>query len=663
MTEEKSGSKDSRSRPFSQKTGWWRRDYVFYAIVAIAACVTIYFGWFARWGDDFAKERGSVKQLTPRRAKEHRPRVAAGSKDARLTQVEIDRSHRIKTDAERAAEKFDPAQDDWNTEVLAEAAGKQLSRIARLIEQPQDIENDNLQELVANSFRCDRLRPASLTVVYHDDRITVRREKEGRRNDTALACIGTEALATALKDLVVPLKASRDTHVKFKQTSVDVSADGFKTTVLFEANARGPKTGTQQTATWQCQWSRPSQATGNRPRLMSINLKSFEEVQLDKEGGRLFVDSTQAVLGEIQSYHEQMLPGINHWLPRISRLLGMRFYGHQGLAVGDVNGDGLEDLYVCDAAGLPNRMYVQQQDGTLVDESVAAEVDWLEDTTSALLVDLDNDGDEDLVVATTLAVLVMENDGRGKFSLHGGMTDVIAPTSICAADYDADGDLDLYVCGYMRDPNMWQGGVAVPLPYHDAKNGGRNALMRNEGGFRFVNATRESGLDQDNNRFSFAAAWEDYDNDGDLDLYVANDFGRNNLYVNDDGRFKNIAATVGVEDVATGMSVSWGDCNRDGRMDLYVGNMFSSAGNRITSQPRFDRSGTEQAVAHVRRTARGNTLLLNRGDREFEDVSLAAAVNMGRWAWASSFVDINNDGWQDMVVANGYLTMEDSGDL
>ena len=160
--------------------------------------------------------------------------------------------------------------------------------------------------------------------------------------------------------------------------------------------------------------------------------------------------------------------------------------------------------------------------------------------------------------------------------------------SICAADYDADGDLDVYVCGYnVRKQDATNRGLPFPVPYHDANNGGRNVLLRNEGNFRFVDVTREVGLDENNTRFSMAAAWEDFDNDGDQDLYVANDFGRKNLYQNNGGHFTDIAAAAGVEDTGSGMSVSWDDYNRDGLMDLYVGNMWSSAGNRVTYQPKF----------------------------------------------------------------------------
>ena len=204
---------------------------------------------------------------------------------------------------------------------------------------------------------------------------------------------------------------------------------------------------------------------------------------------------------------------------------------------------------------------------------------------------------------------------------------------------------------------------SVPVPYHDAKNGGSNVLLRNDGDFRFVNVTRQTGLDHNNTRWSFAAAWQDYDRDGDLDLYVSNDFGRNNLYRQDADGFRDVAAETGVEDIASGMPAAWGDYNRDGYADIYVSNMFSAAGNRVAYQRRFEQIGAGAAVAQVKRMARGNTLFANTGDGRFDDVSESASVTMGLWAWGSKFVDLNNDGWLDLVVANGYFTNEDSGDL
>ncbi|NIP94950.1 MAG: VCBS repeat-containing protein, partial [Akkermansiaceae bacterium] len=370
-----------------------------------------------------------------------------------------------------------------------------------------------------------------------------------------------------------------------------------------------------------------------------------------------------------EGFRAQFLRDDGYWAQRLSILEGTSFLGHHGLVVGDVNGDLLDDLYVCDGGGLPNRLYLQNEDGTLRDVSRESGVDWLEFTASALLVDLDNDGDQDLVLATVAMILFMENDGAGRFKLKGGHPGVAQARSMCAGDYDRDGDLDLFVTSY-ANPNKATGfgarGVtsSIPVPYHDANNGSRNALLKNNGSFRFVDATSESGLDQSNTRFSFAASWEDFDLDGDLDLYVANDFGRNYLYRNEGGRFVEVAGNLGVEDMASGMSVSWGDCNGDGFPDLYVGNMFSAAGQRVAYQRRFGAQRDSAELSGLRRMARGNSLFLgNREGGAFRDVSEGAGVTMGRWAWSSHFTDLNNDGRLDLVVGNGFLTNRAADDL
>ena len=105
------------------------------------------------------------------------------------------------------------------------------------------------------------------------------------------------------------------------------------------------------------------------------------------------------------------------------------------------------------------------------------------------------------------------------------------------------------------------------------------------------------------------------------------------------------------------------DVNRDGWMDVYVGNMFSTAGNRITFQGKFHPTANADTKAKFQRLARGNTLFVNTAHGPFEDRSLDAAVNMGRWAWGSMFVDVNNDGWDDLVVANGNITNVNPKDL
>ena len=290
---------------------------------------------------------------------------------------------------------------------------------------------------------------------------------------------------------------------------------------------------------------------------------------------------------------------------------------------------------------------------------------------AALLIDLDNDGDKDLVVSQDFKILFMENiDGKGHFELTFGSSTLAQSFSLSAADFDLDGFLDVYICGYNPSFSASRAGaLAEPVPFHDANNGGNNMLWRNQGDWTFEDVAKDVGLDENNTRFSFAASWEDYDQDGDLDLYVANDFGRNCLYQNQGSsegklpQFKNIAPLLDIEDSSAGMSVSWGDYNRDGWMDLYVSNMFSSAGNRITYQSKFKGNADGNTRSTFQRMARGNTLFASDGKGGFTDLSVASGTTMARWAWGSTFADLNNDGWLDILAANGFITAEDSGDL
>ena len=158
-------------------------------------------------------------------------------------------------------------------------------------------------------------------------------------------------------------------------------------------------------------------------------------------------------------------------------------------------------------------------------------------------------------------------------------------TSITMADYDRDGFLDLYLCVYSYFFGAGEDKAGTPAPYYDARNGPPGVLFRNDGRGRFVDVTREVGLDVGNNRYHFAAAWADYDNDGWPDLLVANDFGTKNLYHNlgrRDGKvkFEDVAAAAGVLDHGAGMSAAFLDYDNDGLLDIYTGNMWSAPGLR-----------------------------------------------------------------------------------
>ena len=156
-----------------------------------------------------------------------------------------------------------------------------------------------------------------------------------------------------------------------------------------------------------------------------------------------------------------------------------------------------------------------------------AGIDWLDGSRAALLIDLNNDGHQDLVLVTKTHTLFMANDGEAHFEVRHSLPTPRMRMSLSAADYDNDGDLDVYVCRYglfvpaevdQRDFTDLQFALGIPNPTFDANNGDPNSLWRNDGDFQFTEVTEECGLDHNNRRFSFAAAWEDYDNDGDPGL-------------------------------------------------------------------------------------------------------------------------------------------------
>ncbi len=560
---------------------------------------------------------------------------------------------------EEVQRDMNPANDGWDSELFAERAGKQLKHLGEFLVRDDPPTADELAHLLATDFSSTQLRPAERQQVFADMSVTVERPQQHVQDPTYQ---GAEGLSSALEDLTAGLEKASDKHFKFKLFRITPSDQQIETTSYFELSGRNASGAIQRSSTWRCRWE-PS-APEREPRLLSIRVDDYEEVIVRNTNQTLFSDCTESIFRESRAYSEQFRRGIDYWRARLESYLNIFYDGHRGLAIGDVNGDGLDDLYLCEPGGLPNRLFLQKADGLLRDASAQSGIDFFDSTRNAIFVDLDNDGDQDLVMPMERQIHFFSNDGKGHFTRKAklpfqGQT----AFSLAAADYDQDGHIDIYACFYhglgVKESNR----QPAPIPYHDARSGGLNRLLRNEGKWQFRDVTSEVGLDHNNDRWSYAAVWEDYDNDGDLDLYVANDFGRNNLYRQQGGQFEDVAGPAGAEDMNFGMSASFGDYNRDGLMDIYISNMFSSAGGRITFQPGFQTEGSDELIAVYQRMAAGNTLLRNVGDGTFRDVSSQAHVGVGRWAWGSIFADINNDGWEDILVANGFVTGHLPGDL
>jgi Tfp pilus assembly protein PilF/peroxiredoxin len=438
------------------------------------------------------------------------------------------------------------------------------------------------------------------------------------------------------------------------------SPSDLRTTVRYDIVGTGTKAHrVEHVGEWEMGWRR-------NPSGWQVVRWTAASHLVSRARNPIFAEITAAALGDNDSFRRQLNIDLDSWMATFDSVLTRDSNGHQGVSVGDADGDGLDDLYVAQPAGLPNRLYRNRGDSTFEDITEQAGVGVLDDTAQSLFADVDNDGDQDLVVATSTNPLLFVNDGKGHFALAQDAFRFARPlqgvlTSITMADYDRDGFLDLYLCVYSYFFGAGEDKAGTPAPYYDARNGPPGVLFRNDGHGRFVDATQDAGLDAGNDRYHFAAAWADYDGDGWPDLLVANDFGTKNLYHNlgrRDGqvRFEDVAAPAGVLDHGAGMSAAFLDYDNDGLLDIYTGNMWSAPGLRVTSAPTFMGDATPDVRALYRRHVRGNSLLRNLGSGRFEDKTLEAHAEMGRWAWSSDALDFDSDGWDDLYIVNGMLT-------
>jgi Flp pilus assembly protein TadD len=422
----------------------------------------------------------------------------------------------------------------------------------------------------------------------------------------------------------------------------------------------------QASGEWEIEWEQAANAAAGASAAPWL-IAAWRPVEALMAWGphRVFADVTSSAFGADPSYGAHLLRDTNYWRTVLDTASGIDIFGNCGVSVGDADGDGRDEIYLCQPQGLPNRLYRQSRPGVFEDVAAKAGVDLLDATSMALFADVLNRGRQDLILITQSSPLLFLNEGRGRFKLARNAFPEgeaqAALTGAAMADYDGDGFLDLYVCSYAYFQG--QGALPLPAPYYDARNGPGNHLYRNCGDGRFEDATDRSGLNRGNDRFSFACAWGDIDDDGWPDLVVANDFGRNNLYRNrGDGTFEDRSDTLA--GYGSGMSSAFADLDGDGSPDLYVGNMWTPAGLRVTADPDFVRRFAATEMPMVRQFAMGNALY--RRDRgrgagdKYMQVPEAAGASKGRWAWCSDSFDLENDGHPDLYVVNGFFSSADA---
>ena len=316
-----------------------------------------------------------------------------------------------------------------------------------------------------------------------------------------------------------------------------------------------------------------------------------------------------------------------------------------GVSVADVDGDGWPDLYFTNSRfGEPNALYRNRGDGSFEETAASAGLAALNRegdgvSMGAVWGDYDNDGREDVLVYRYGYPALFRNvDGRRfeEVTTSAGLRRWINSNSAIWLDYDRDGLLDLYITAYFRDVDLWH--LATTKIMHNsfefATNGGKNLLFHNIGSGKFEDVTDKMGVGS--TRWSLAVASADFNDDGWTDIYLANDYGPEELYLNDRGR-RFVLTTAGLESESkSGMSVTLGDAFNRGKLDAFVTNI-SERGYLFQN----------------------NNLRLNQmsESRRFKNVAEGPIADAG-WAWGAQFGDLNNDGGNELFVANGFISAD-----
>jgi len=550
--------------------------------------------------------------------------------------------YRAQTALDATLLKVKPELDDFITEKYQD----QIAAI--LLEWRTDLVK-SVAKVLAPDFLGASAQPAESRIVRPGPALEVRHVTFPQQPTLARGAFVRELRSSLSSFATIPTAEFQVTRIELQP------GNALRTRVRYELAGAGPGFHREQRiGWWDLEWE-PSP-----PDQYRLRRWQFSDETRSRSAKPWFEDIAPAAFERAPSYVDQMLGGVDHWRTVLDGASGIDIYGHNGVSVGDIDGDGFDDLYVCQPAGLPNRLYRNRGDGTFEDITESSGVGLLENTACAIFADFDNDGREDLIAVRANGPLLFLNQGGGKFRLKPDAFQFANPpqgtfTGAAAADYDRDGWLDIYFCLYAYYQGADQ--YKYPSPYYAAENGPPNFMLRNNRDGTFRDVTAQLGLNQNNTRYSFCCGWGDFNRDGWPDLYVVNDFGRKNLYRNNgDGTFTDVAPRAGVEDVGAGMSVCWFDYDNDGADDLYVADMWTAAGERISTQEIFQQDTAPETRSLYRKHAMGNSVFRNRGNGAFTDTTAMSGAGMGRWSWSSDAWDFDHDGFPDLYIANGMVS-------
>ncbi len=496
-----------------------------------------------------------------------------------------------------------------------------------------------------------------LQSAYLGERIRIARWGLTNQTPTYYESIAVRRL---FRTLLEPWRTARDFRIdlriyevkhrpNYQQATLQVDIAGRVDARTVQSTGVSQEIGRSAVGRWRITWTVPGDDA--EPRIKAIEMLDHEETINYIEGGTLFADCTKSVLRSDPSLQERLSFGLDQWA---NRIVGLDVTGNNGLALGDVNQDGLDDVYVCQPHGLRNLLLVQNPDGTADNLAIEAGVDFMDNTIAALIVDVDNDRRQDLIVATDTRLLLLSNTGNGSFQLEHSLRIGFGTSSLSAADYDQDGDLDLLLCKY-RPASRFDDIFPQPRnSWMESINGGRNVLLRNNEAWEFEEVTASAGLDVNNNRYTSAALWLDFDVDGDLDLYLVNDFSQDSLFENRNGWFREIEKFQLAQDAARNSTASVGDFNHDGYPDLFVAADVGFTVHRITSDY-IDLGGRHLKEA---KGFGGRNRIYYRAveEQEMQEFPMPAPLLDSESSFGSVAADFNNDSRDDIVVTNGWIS-------
>lgn len=385
------------------------------------------------------------------------------------------------------------------------------------------------------------------------------------------------------------------------------------------------------------------------PILLGLKSKPAEKVQTNEQAMNTSIDLFGFYLEEVNDeigvdfIHQPptLDAKLDHILPQIASV-------GASVSVCDFNKDGWNDFYLTTSKhGEQNALYKNLTDGTF--ENVANELGVGNINLSgtgvsmgSVWADVNNDGFEDLFVYKWGKPELFLNHNGQEFeniSSKAGLPDWINSNAAIWFDYNNDGNVDLLIGGYYKkEIDLWnlENSLIMPESFEYANNGGRNYLMENKGDGTFRDVTFDKGFVS--TRWTLAIGAMDVDNNGYMDLFIANDYSVDELYLNLDGnKFKEIGkeSKIGYAP-KSGMNVSMADVKNDGNFSIYVSNI-TEMGILLQGNNFWQR---DESVDQI----------------EYNNKAGAMGVELGGWSYGSQFGDLNNDGFQDLYLANGFIS-------